>query len=135
MKDTRSFSLWFLVVSVILIIAGSIFSLFGFTFFPPNILPRSSLLPWVSGIYGSVLIGWGLSLLLIGRIAFLDRNAKLLRALSLGIFAWLAIEAIVSAATAVYFNIGVDIAVGLLLIAPLELMRRKIHRAEGRRDT
>ena len=131
MKEASPFSLWFLVVSVILIVAGSVFSLFGFTIFPISILPRVSLLPWVSGIYGSVLIGWGLSLYLIGRIAFIDRNPRLLRALSLGIFVWLAIEAVVSAATGVLFNIGVDIAVGLLLIAPLELARRAFRRREG----
>ena len=119
MSKRLNLPIWFGLVSAILILAGIVFTCFGFTFFPSSILPPASLLPWVSGIYGSVLIGWGLTLLLVGRIAFRTKDRSLFFALAIGIALWLAIEAIVSVSTCVLFNAGVDLAVAFLLLGPL----------------
>lgn len=128
MDKAKLLLIWFSIVSAILIIAGAVFSIFGFTFFPTRILPREALLPWISGIYGSVLIGWGITLLLVGNAAFRMQNSSLMIALSIGIGLWLAIEAIVSMITGVWFNAGVDVAVGFLLLTPLILSARKLNR-------
>ena len=119
MSKRLNLPIWFSVVSGILILAGIVFTCFGFTFFPSSILPRASLLPWVSGIYGSVLIGWGVTLLLVGRIAFRTGDRSLFFALAIGIALWLVVEAIVSVSTGVLFNAGVDVAVAFLLLVPL----------------
>lgn len=127
MDKARPSAMWFSIVSIILVIAGAVFSIFGFTFFPARILPREALLPWVSGIYGSVLIGWGITLLLVGKIAFRTQDSSLMKALGIGIGLWLTIEALVSILTGVWFNAGVDIAVAVVLLTPLLISIRKLR--------
>lgn len=112
-------SIWFGIVSAILVIAGLIFSFFGFGFFPPGILPREVLLSWESAIYGSVMIGWGTTLFLIGRLAFRRNDVELMKIMLIGISIWLVAEAIFSAYLGVYFNVGVDFAVLALFSFPL----------------
>lgn len=111
----------FTLVSIIGLVWGIIFTLFGFTFFPAAILPRAHLLSWVSSIYGSILVGWSVTLILLGRLAFRRKDTELMNILNIGIFVWLLIEAVASFATDVYFNIGVDILVFLMLTIPLRL--------------
>ncbi len=117
--STRIPMLWFGLVACILVIAGLIFSFFGFDIFPAGILPRAVLLSWESAIYGAVLIGWGATLFFLGRLAFRRRDAELARILLLGIALWLVVEAAFSAYLGVLFNVGVDVAVLVLLGFPL----------------
>jgi hypothetical protein len=121
----KTMKVWFSLVSCILILVGLIFSTFGFGFFPQNILPNNIVLPWVSSIYGAVLIGWGMTLLLIGRLAFFRKDYELMRIMLLGIATWLIIEAIYSAFLGVLFNVGVDFAVLILLGTPLVISIRR----------
>lgn len=113
------YTIWFLTISCILISAGLIFSFFGFGFFPSSILPKNVLLSWESAIYGSVLIGWGTTLFLIGRLAFRRNDIELMKIMLLGIATWLILEAIFSAYLGVFFNVGVDLAVLTLFGVPL----------------
>jgi hypothetical protein len=129
---TKALLFWFSVVSCVLIIAGIVFSIFGFSFFPIKILPSALLLPWVSAIYGSVLIGWGTTLFLVGRIAFNRNDKELLQSLFIGLSVWLIIEAIVSGIIGVYFNMGVDLVVLILFGIPLMSRFRKV---EGQNNT
>ena len=122
----KPLTIWFSLVSIILAIIGLIFSIFGFGFFPSTILPKDLLLTWESAIYGSVLIGWGTTLFLIGRLAFKRNDSELLKILLLGISVWLIIEAIFSAYIGVYFNVGVDFAVLILFAIPIILTVRKL---------
>lgn len=110
---------WFSIVSCIMVFAGLIFSFFGFGFFPSNILPRNVLVSWVSAIYGAVMIGWGTTLLLLGRLAFRRNDIALMKIMLLGIAVWLIIEALFSAFLGVLFNVGVDGAVLVLFAFPL----------------
>ena len=119
MQKYNIYRVWFSCTSIILCCIGIVFTIFGFAFFPPVILPRSALLPWVSGIYGSIMIGWGITLLIIGRYAYQNKNATLMKNILFGILVWLVIEAIVSFLVGVYFNIGVDLVVFLLFGLPL----------------
>jgi hypothetical protein len=102
-----------------MVFAGLIFSFFGFGFFPPSILPKNVLLSWVSAIYGAVMIGWGTTLFLLGRLAFRRNDIALMKVMLLGIAVWLIIEALFSAFLGVFFNVGVDFAVLVLFAFPL----------------
>ena len=115
--DEQIFVTWFSGISVILIFVGFIFSVFGLDILP--VINQQVLVPWVSSIYGAVLIGWGITLFLVGRYAFRKKDYQLLEYLFYGLFFWLAIEALFSLYLGVYFNVGVDIVVFLLFSIPL----------------
>ena len=122
--DEKIFGIWFSVISIILVLVGLIFSVFGLDILP--VINQQVLVPWVSSIYGAVLIGWGITLLLVGRYALSKKDYTLLEYLLYGLFLWLAIEALFSFYLGVYFNVGVDIAVFFLFAVPLgyNLLRR-----------
>ena len=107
---------WFSVVSAILVLAGVVFAFFGL-----DILPVSNkvLLQWESAIYGAIMIGWGTTLFLAGRLAFRRNDAELMKILLSGLIVWLVVEAIFSFYLGVFFNVGVDLAVLALFSFPL----------------
>ena len=65
------------------------------------------------------MIGWGITLFLIGRIAFRRNDTELMKVMLYGIGLWLVIEALFSAYLGVWFNVGVDVAVFGLFSFPL----------------
>jgi len=115
--DSKQMMVWFSTISIILILWGIVFAFFGLGILP--IVDREVLLPWESALYGSIMIGWGLTLLLVGRIAFKRNDFDLLKALLAGIALWLVIEGLFSAYLGVWFNVGVDIAVLALFSFPI----------------
>lgn len=108
--------LWFSVISAILVLAGMVFAFFGLRILPVD---RETLLPWQSALYGAIMMGWGVTLLFAGRLAFRRNDAELMRILLFGIFVWLLVEASFSAYFGVWFNVGVDAAVLALFSFPL----------------
>lgn len=108
--------IWFSAVAAILVIVGVIFAFFGLSILPVD---REKLVPWQSAIYGAIMIGWGTTLLCIGRVAFRRSDRELLKGLLYGLIVWLAIEAAFSIYFGVWFNVGVDIAVFALFAIPL----------------
>ena len=108
--------IWFSIVSAILVLAGVVFAFFGLATLPLN---RETLLPWESAIYGAVMMGWGTTLLCVGRLAFRRNDPDLMKALLYGLIVWLVVEAAFSAYFGVWFNVGVDIAVLALFSIPL----------------
>jgi hypothetical protein len=111
-----NFRAWFLTVSTILVLFGILYLFFGLKLLPVS---REVLLPWESALYGAIMIGWGVTLLLAGKLAFYRDDAELKRALLAGLATWLVIEAAASAWFGVWFNVGVDIAVLALFSFPL----------------
>lgn len=114
---TRSRAIWFATISTILILWGIAFAFFGL-----NILPLRDptvLIPWESALYGAIMIGWGVTLLLVGRVAFRRNDHGLRRALLFGIVIWLLVEGCFSSYLHVWFNVGVDAAVLVLFCIPL----------------
>ena len=114
-------SIWFRAVSIILVLFGLFYVVFGLKIFSYAfpLIPRDVLLPWESALYGAVMLGWGTTLLLVGRIAFDRADVELKRALFIGLAAWLATEAIASGWLGVWLNVGVDIVVFGLFAVPL----------------
>ncbi len=124
----RQFAVWFRVVAIILILFGLLYLFFGLKIFSGSItllgrtmnpVPRAVLLDWVSALYAAIMLGWGVTLLLVGRIAFKRNDAELKRALIIGLAVWLAIEAAASLLLGVWINAGVDAAVLALFSVPL----------------
>lgn len=115
--NSRRWSVWFTLVAVIQVLWGVVFAFFGLGVLP--IIDRRVLLRWESALYGSIMIGWGLTLILVGRLAFRRGDGALLRALLYGVIAWLVIEGLFSAFLRVWFNVGVDAAVLVLFAVPL----------------
>jgi hypothetical protein len=107
---------WFSIVSFILILFGILYCFAGL-----KILPVDSvvLVDWESAIYGAIMIGWGTTLLLLGRLAFRRQDGELLKILLYGIILWLVIEAAFSFYLEVYFNVGVDLGVAILFAIPI----------------
>ncbi len=119
--NDRIFALWFRIVTIVLILFGLLYIFFGLKIFSDKVrlIPHDVLLPWESALYGAIMVGWGVTLLLVGRFAFRREDRELRRALLAGLAIWLALEAAASAWFGVWFNIGVDIAVLLLFGVPL----------------
>jgi hypothetical protein len=107
---------WFSVVSAILVLVGVVFAFFGLDILPVS---KSVLLQWESAIYGAIMIGWGTTLFLAGRLAFRRNDAALMKILLFGLIVWLVVEAIFSFYLGVFFNVGVDLAVLALFSFPL----------------
>ncbi len=114
-------AMWFRIVTAILILFGLFFIFFGLRMFSEvvPIIPREVLLPWESALYGAIMVGWGVTLFFVGRLAFRRKDSELKRALVVGLATWLALEAAASAWFGVWFNVGVDIAVFILFAIPL----------------
>jgi hypothetical protein len=108
--------IWFSVVSTILVLFGIVYTLLGLAILPVD---RETLLPWEGAIYGALMMGWGTTLLCVGRLAFRRNDVGLMKALLYGLIVWLVVEAAVSAYYKVWFNVGVDIAVLALFSIPL----------------
>lgn len=108
--------IWFSCVSMILVIVGVVFAFLGLKILPVD---RATLLPWQSAIYGAIMMGWGTTLLLVGRIAFRRKDSELMKALAYGLVVWLLVEAAFSVYFKVWFNVAVDIAVLALFCVPL----------------
>ena len=114
--SSKQLLLWFSAVSAILVIVGVVFAFFGLGILPVD---RETLTPWQSAIYGAIMMGWGTTLLLVGRVAFRRNDSELMKALIYGLIVWLAVEAAFSIYFRVWFNVGVDIAVLALFSIPL----------------
>ena len=112
---------WFQAITVILIGFGLLYIFAGLRIFSDNValVPREVLLPWESALYGAIMVGWGMTLLLAGRIAFHRHDAELKRALLAGLAVWLTLEAAASAWFGVWFTVGVDFVVLALFSPPL----------------
>ena len=115
MRSKRSLW-WFSVVSVIMVVGGVVFAVFGLDVLP---VKRDVLVSWQSAIYGAIMMGWGTTLFFVGRVALRRYDAELTKPLLLGIVVWLVTEAAFSARFGVWFNVGVDAGVLALFSVPL----------------
>ena len=118
------------LIASILVLAGVVFSVFGLGILPVD---KNVLLPWESAIYGAILIGWGTTLFLLGRLAFRRDDAALMKIMLIGIALWLVVEALFSLYLGVLFNVGVCIAVLLLFGLPLIIGIRHIDASRSRK--
>src|SRR4029453_4747195 len=114
--DNNVWQTWFSTVSLILIFFGLLYCFQGLKILPVS---KDVLLDWESAIYGAIMIGWGKKLFFVGRIAFRRKDKELMKILLYGIILWLIVEALFSFYLGVYFNVAVDIGVGVLFAFPV----------------
>ena len=114
--NSKTLSSWFSIVAIILILWGAVFTVFGLGILPVD---RDVLLEWETALYGAIMTGWGVTLLLAGRHAFQRKDRDLMKIIFYGLTIWLIIEAVFSAYLGVWFNVGVDLGVFLLFSYPL----------------
>jgi len=114
--DNKIWRAWFSTVSLILIFFGLLYCFQGLKILPVS---KDVLLDWESAIYGAIMIGWGTTLFLVGRLAFRRKDKELMKILLYGIILWLIVEALFSFYLGVYFNVAVDIGVGVLFAIPV----------------
>ncbi|MFZ3167904.1 MAG: hypothetical protein WA130_09845 [Candidatus Methanoperedens sp.] len=115
--STKQMSIWFSTISVILVLWGIVFAFFGLDILP--VINKDILLPWESALYGAIMMGWGVTLFMVGRIAFRRNDVELMKAMLYGIVLWLIVEGLFSAYLGVWFNVGVDIGVLILFSYPI----------------
>jgi hypothetical protein len=130
--NPKQLLIWFSIVSTILVLVGIVFVLFGLAILPVD---REILLPWGSAIYGAIMMGWGTTLLFVGRLAFRRNDPDLMKALLYGLIVWLVVEAAFSVYFRVWFNVGVDIVVLALFSIPLLITIDHIKKQSGASDT
>jgi hypothetical protein len=113
--------LWINCVGVVGVMFGLFYAFFGLAGFPAyhELVPAEVLAHWSNGLYGAVFIGFSVLLLFVGRHAIEKEDKKLMKALLYGIFSWLFVEAAFSLYYSVFFNIGVDILLIIVLGLPL----------------
>ena len=130
--SSKGWQWWFSTISIIMVLWGVVFSVFGLGVLP---LGRDVLLRWESALYGAIMIGWGTTLFLIGRVALRRYDPDLMKPLFIGIVVWLLVEAACSARYGIWFNVGVDVAVlalfGMPLIASMRIARNRGQRSIG----
>jgi hypothetical protein len=125
MMNQKLLLFWYSTVSIILVLVGITLSFFGLQILPVN---RAVLSSWESAIYGAIMMGWGATLFLLGRIAFRRHDAELMIAMLCGLFVWLVVEAFFSLYLGVFFNVAVDVAVLALFSIPLITGIRRIRK-------
>jgi hypothetical protein len=113
---------WFTAVSIILILFGILYAVWGLGILPVH---RDVLLQWESALYGAIMMGWGTTLFLVGRLALRRNDPELMKGLLYGLTVWLVVEALASAVLGVWFNVGVDVGVLALFSIPLIVSMRK----------
>ena len=123
--DNNKLRLWFLVVSFILILFGILYCFAGLKILPVD---KAVLEDWESALYGAIMIGWGTTLFLLGRLAFRRVDKELMKILLCGIILWLIIEAAFSLYLGVYFNVGVDIGVAILFSFPIIKVIKQLNK-------
>ena len=107
---------WVLAVSGIVVLAG-----LAFVFIDPSIYPvDNSIVPrLVQGVLGATLMGWGSTMLLVARYAFMNEKPELLRLLLYGLLVWAPVDMAVSVYYQAWFNVALNLAILVLAGVPL----------------
>lgn len=118
---SQNLVLWISLVGIIGVFFGIFYAFFGLNGLPvyQKLVPNDVYTPWSNGLYGAVFIGFSVLLFLVGRHAIETKDKFLMKALLYGIASWLTVEALFSFYNGVYFNIGVDILLMVVLGYPL----------------
>lgn len=121
---------WISIAGIIGVLFGIFYAFFGLNGFPAyqQLVPTAVYTAWSNGLYGAVFIGFSVLLFFVGRHGFKTRDKVLMKALLYGLAAWLVIEAFFSFLYGVYFNIGVDVLLMIVLGFPLVVGIRSKNR-------
>ncbi len=121
--NSKNLIRWVSLIGIIGILFGIFYAFFGLNGLPvyQKLVPVVSYTPWSNGLYGAVFIGFSVLLFFVGRHAIQNKDKALMKALLYGIAAWLLVEAFFSVYYGVYFNVGVDMLLAVVLGLPFVL--------------
>jgi hypothetical protein len=125
--SSRLLTTWFSVASALLVLAGVFFAFFGLGALrvSKDVFPQ-----FENAMYGALMIGWGTTLLLAGRLAFRRKDAELLTILLAGLTGWLIVDSLFSLYFGVFSNVGVNVAMFVVFGFPLVKAIRERRRAD-----
>lgn len=125
--NQKALSVWFSVVAILIVFFGLLYMALGLSILP---IDESVKPDYDTELYGAVLAGWGVTMFLVGRVAFEKNSKELKQAMFVGAAVWLLGEALFSFNEAYWLNVGVDAAFLALIAAPL-LLEPKQSKKEG----
>lgn len=121
--NSKNLIRWVTLIGIIGVLFGIFYAFFGLNGLPvyQKFVPVAAYTPWSNGLYGAVFIGFSVLLFLVGRHAIQNKDKPLMKSLLYGIAAWLTVEASFSLYYGIYFNVGVDILLAVVLGLPFVL--------------
>ena len=130
---------WLLIVGVIISIFGVMLALFSqtalFAFFNQQINPifwgtvdlpanAQAFQPWIYGVLGAVMAGWGIFTTFIVRYPFKRKEQWAWTCLTSGVLAWFVIDTFISLSFKVYFNAAFNAVLLIGIMLPLVFSRK-----------
>ena len=123
---------WISLAGIIGVLFGIFYAFFGLESLPvyQEFVPGAVYESWSNGLYGATFIGFSVLLFFVGRYAFQQNDATLMKALLYGIFSWLIVEALFSWYYGIYINVAVDVALAVFLGLPFLIGLRRTKPAK-----
>ena len=123
---------WISLAGIIGVLFGIFYAFFGLESLPvyQEFVPGAVYESWRNGLYGATFIGFSVLLFFVGRYAFQQNDATLMKALLYGIFSWLIVEALFSWYYGIYINVAVDVALAVFLGLPFLIGLRRTKPAK-----
>ena len=130
---------WLLIVGVIIAIFGVMLALFSqtvlFAFFNQQINPifwgtvdlpanAQAFQPWIYGVLGAVMAGWGIFTTFIVHYPFKRKEKWAWTCLASGVLAWFVIDTFISLSFKVYFNAAFNAVLLIGIMLPLVFSRK-----------
>jgi hypothetical protein len=127
--------LWLLAASVLVIVAGlglALLALFGSMSWLMGVLylpgepdvAEARTLSFAIGVSGAVMVGWGVSMLLVYLDASVIEQPRLARAFLVGVVAWFVLDCSVSITLGAVVNAAANVVFLAALLPPLAALSR-----------
>lgn len=132
--------LWLLAASALVIVAGvglALLALFGSMSWLMEVLylpgepdvAEARTLSFAIGVSGAVMVGWGVSMLLVYVDATAIEQPRLARAFLVGVVAWFVLDCTVSITLGAVMNAAANVVFLAALLPPLAALSRTRERA------
>jgi hypothetical protein len=131
---------WLLGTSIFLVVFGLVLACFPQSHFMDLVfnnridpsfwksghLPEAvaSFQAWIYGVLGSVICGWGIFMIFIAHVPFKERLPWAWNCFAAGVAMWFIFDTTLSAYYHVFFNVGFNIILLVLLALPLAFTRK-----------
>lgn len=140
----RRWRLWLIGASALVIVAGlglALLALFGSMTWLMEVLylpgepdvADARTLSFAIGVSGAVMVGWGVSMLLVYLDALAVEQPRLARAFLVGVVAWFVLDCTVSLALGAVLNAAANVVFLAALLPPLAALSRSRSRAASAR--